>query len=189
MEYEEGKNPNDEELLEAWFDWECPTSLAWWTARVLKDKRYRRLSQSLRYEYPEADVVSLIHELTTEVIERRYRPRRSLTYFYSIGSRRALKAIGTHRKTRVSFGDPHEIAMLADEDAFAAGPDPERLARLKECVALLDESDRWLVEAVYTHNRPYASLGAELGQRENTVSRRVSRIRERLQACIQRPSH
>lgn len=100
-------------------------------------------------------------------------------------------ALNELRRRRPAPTDPEILQSLADRSAESEDGDPDpdferRLAALRLCLSQLPEADRDLLAARYSRREPLSAVGQVVGQSVGYIKQRLSRLRRRLQVCIER---
>jgi RNA polymerase sigma-70 factor (ECF subfamily) len=89
------------------------------------------------------------------------------------------------RKRDPHLFDDDVLALLGSEDTNSAHDEDERRLALRDCLALLPDKHRQLIDRRYREEIPIRQLAADHGKNESALKMAMMRIREVLRQCIE----
>lgn len=101
-----------------------------------------------------------------------------------------FEVLGHYRKRRrerqVAILDDDVAEVIAGESAAYAEQTDDRMLALRQCLPLLSERSRRLLQRFYSDEQPLKTIAQEFGQSDVAVRVSLHRVRVRLMECIQR---
>jgi RNA polymerase sigma-70 factor (ECF subfamily) len=98
----------------------------------------------------------------------------------------ALNHARSKRRERLVFSDSLATVLADQIDGLASdASDESRRAALDECMQLLHEKDRQLLQLCYEGDSPLKSIAEQLGRTAQSVCNSLKRIRTALFNCVE----
>jgi RNA polymerase sigma-70 factor, ECF subfamily len=143
------------------------------------------VSSSVRDFHKAEDLVQEVAATVAEKFEEYDASRPFVNWALGIAQNKVLGLFRKEATRRLMFDDA-TVESLAVATADVASDLDVRERALKQCLQVLPERARKLLEARYRSDEPVAAIAKKMGMTANTVYVALHRVRASLRGCIER---